>query len=109
MSFKPQMHITINVKTLNKIIHGDSMIMLLFLFQELVVNTKIGVCQVPVPMEEHAALCLVEATHVHVSLVTLVFAALMTQTNVQSRRLFAKTKALVSTLRAPTSEIFIEA
>lgn len=69
-------------------------------------NPRTGVCRVPVPMEEHAALCLVEATRVHVSLVTPVLVALMTQTNVLPRRLFAKTKAHVSTLWAPTSEIF---
>lgn len=72
-------------------------------------NTRTGVCQVPVPTEEHAALCLVEATRARVSLVTPVLAALMTQTNVLPRHLFAKTKARVSTLRAPTSEIFIKA
>lgn len=86
------------------------MLMLFFflLFQELAVNTRTGVCQVPAPTEEHAALCLVEATRVHVSLVTPVLAALMTQMNVLPRRLFAKMKARVSTLRAPTSEIFIK-
>lgn len=71
-------------------------------------NTWTAVCQVPVPMEEPAALCLVAATRVHVSLVTPVVTALMTQTNVQPRHQFARTKACVSTLRALTSEIFIK-
>lgn len=70
---------------------------------------RTGVCQVPALTEEHAALCLVEATRVRVSLVTPVLAALMTQTNVPPRRLFAKTKACVSTLRAPISKISIKA
>lgn len=72
-------------------------------------NTRTGVCQVPVPTEELAALCPGEATPVRVSLVTPALAALMTQTNVQPRHLSAKTKARVSTLRAPTSEIFVKA
>lgn len=70
---------------------------------------RTAVCQVPVPTEEPAAVCLVAATHVHVSPVTPVASALMTQTNVQPRRQFARTKARVSTLGAHTSKIFIKA
>lgn len=70
-------------------------------------NTRTAVCQVPVPTEDPAALCLVAATHVHVSLVTPAVTALMTQTNVQPRHQFARTTARVSTLGALTSEIFI--
>lgn len=84
-------------------------LMAVFLFQDLAVNTRTAVCQVLVPMEEHAALCLVAVTCVHASLVTPVVNALMTQMNVQSRHLFARMKACVSTLRALTSEIFIKA
>lgn len=71
-------------------------------------NTRTAVCQVPVPTEEPAALCLVAATHVHVSLVTTVVTALMTLTNVQPRHQFARTKACVSTLGALTGEILIK-
>lgn len=72
-------------------------------------NMRTGVCRVPVLTEECAARCLAEATRVRVSLVTPVLAALMTQTSVLPRRLFAKTKARVSTLRAPISKISIKA
>lgn len=78
-------------------------------FQELAVSTRTSVCQVLAPTEELAALCPGEASPVRVPLVTPVLAALMTQTNVQPRHLFAKMKAGVSTLQAPTSEIFIKA
>lgn len=70
---------------------------------------KTAVSQVPVPMEEHAALCLVEtdkqkATCVCVPLATQVLVALMTQMNVLPHPLYARTKELVSTPLAPSSE-----
>lgn len=78
-------------------------------FQELAVSMRTGVCRVPVLTEERAARCPAEATRVRVSLVTPVLAALTTQTSVLPRRLFAKTKASVSTLRAPISKVSIKA
>ena len=66
---------------------------------------KTAVSLAPVPTVEGAALCLAEATPVHVLLATKVLAVLMTQMNVQTHPLFAKMKASVSTPLAPTSEL----
>lgn len=58
--------------------------------QDHVVSMRTAVSLVPVPMVANAALCQAVATGVPVLLATQVFAALMTQMNVQPHPLFAR-------------------
>lgn len=72
-------------------------------------SMKTAVYQVPAPMVEHAALCLVETdrqktTSVPVFLAIQVLVALMTQMNVLPHPLYARTKELASTPLAPSCE-----
>lgn len=72
--------------------------------QEHTVSMRTAVCLVPVPTGESAAfLCLVVATNALVVQATKVLAVSMTQMNVKIPRLYARTRARVSTNPAPTS------
>lgn len=70
-------------------------------------STRTVVFLVPVPMVAGVALSLVVATPVPVFLATKDLAVLMTQMNVKTHPLFARTRESVSTILAPTSEFML--
>lgn len=75
-----------------------------FSFQDHGVSMRTAVYLVPAATLEHAALCLVVATCVHVLLATQVVVALMTQMNVLPHPRYAKMTDYASTPLVLTSE-----
>lgn len=93
-----------NVASVLSVDTQESLTTCCFFCQVHIVNMRIAVCPVPVPMKEHAALSLVANTPVAVVLATKVPAASTTQTNVQKHPPPVRTTARVSTPPAPSSE-----